>query len=199
MRADCFLHRHPAARGRPNFHEIPINQLAEARPKKQRDDFAPHDHQPGKVSYFPNRLGGAAEHQRGRRRGLPVGGPQGSARHQGARAQPELSSLSPGDAFWNSLSDWETDHIARHRPSNENQVGDEGVAQSPMNEIAGEHSPDWPRWCRERTVFIAVETLPAQRTADTLGTDAVGPQCARRDTAALAGQSAGQGAAPPQA
>ena len=75
----------------PNFHELPINRSLKPADNNQRDGFARMTINKGKVSYFPNSLGGGCPmHSAGRGGGLPVGGPQGSARPQGARAQPEL-------------------------------------------------------------------------------------------------------------
>ena len=50
----------------PNFHEIPINRSLKPADNNQRDGFARMTINKGKVSYFPNSLGGGCPmHQPG--------------------------------------------------------------------------------------------------------------------------------------
>ena len=91
----------------------------------------------GKVSYFPNSLGGGCPmHSAGRRCSVPLGRRQerpGSKVRE--RSESFSDHFSQATQFWNSMSDWEKDHIAAAFAFELNQVVDEGVRDRTMNEI----------------------------------------------------------------
>jgi catalase len=121
----------------PNFHELPINRSLRPVDNNQRDGFGRHTVNKGKVSYFPNSLGG----------GCPMHSPAAAAafrsvavkKEPGAKVRersPTFSDhFSQATQFWNSMSDWEKDHIAAAFAFELNQVVDDGVRNRTMNEI----------------------------------------------------------------
>ncbi len=145
----------------PNFHELPINRSLAPVANYQRDAMARTTIDPGKVSYFPNRLGG----------GCPMhGGAVGFVSHDGQRevlrkthdvglatpsdegpgvdgaeraAVAKVRARSPSFAdhfsqatqFWNSMSDWERDHIVEAFSFELNNVVSDVVRHHVMNEI----------------------------------------------------------------
>lgn len=120
----------------PNFHELPINRSLRAVDNNQRDGFARQTINKGKVSYFPNSLGG----------GCPMHSPAAAAAFRSApvqeagaklrqRSQSFNDHFSQATQFWNSMSDWEKDHIAAAFAFELNMVVDEGVRSRTMNEI----------------------------------------------------------------
>ena len=128
----------------PNFHEIPINRSLKPADNNQRDGFARMTINKGKVSYFPNSLGG----------GCPMHQPGAAAAFRsvalkeapGAKVRERSPSFSDhfsqATQFWNSMSDWEKDHIAAAFSFELNQVVDEGVRNRTMNEILVNIHPD---------------------------------------------------------
>jgi catalase len=121
----------------PNFHELPINRSVRPADNHQRDGFARMTINKGRVSYFPNSLGG----------GCPMHSPGAAAAFRSVavreQAGPKVRERSPSFAdhfsqatqFWNSMSDWEKDHIAAAFAFELNQVVDEAVRDRTMNEI----------------------------------------------------------------
>jgi catalase len=120
----------------PNFHELPINRSLAPVDNNQRDGFARQTINPGKVSYFPNSLGG----------GCPMHAPNAANAFRSvavAESGPKVRERSPSFSdhfsqatqFWNSMSDWEKDHIAAAFAFELNQVVDEAVRDRTMNEI----------------------------------------------------------------
>lgn len=120
----------------PNFHELPINRSLRAVDNNQRDGFARQTINKGKVSYFPNSLGG----------GCPMHSPAAAAAFRSAPVQEAGAKLrqrsesfndhfSQATQFWNSMSDWEKDHIAAAFAFELNMVVDEGVRSRTINEI----------------------------------------------------------------
>jgi catalase len=121
----------------PNFHELPINRSLRPVDNNQRDGFARMTINKGKVSYFPNSLGG----------GCPMHSPSAAAAFRSVQSKespgPKVRERSPSFAdhfsqatqFWNSMSDWEKDHIAAAFAFELNQVVDEAVRGRTMNEI----------------------------------------------------------------
>ena len=103
----------------------------------QRDGFARMTINKGRVSYFPNSLGG----------GCPMHSPAAAAAFRSVaveeQAGPKVRERSPSFSdhfsqatqFWNSMSDWEKDHIAAAFAFELNQVVDETVRDRTMNEI----------------------------------------------------------------
>jgi catalase len=120
----------------PNFHELPINRSLRPVDNNQRDGFARMTINKGKVSYFPNSLGG----------GCPMHSPTAAAafrsvavQEAGAKLRERSDSFndhfSQATQFWNSMSDWEKDHIAAAFAFELNMVVDQGVRARVMNEI----------------------------------------------------------------
>ena len=127
----------------PNFHEIPINRSLKPPDNNQRDGFARMTINKGKVSYFPNSLGG----------GCPMHQPAAAAAFRsmavkealapGARAQPELlRSLQPSDAVLEQHERLGEGPYRRCLLFELNQVVDEGVRNRTMNEILVNIHPD---------------------------------------------------------
>ena len=120
----------------PNFHELPINRSLRPVDNNQRDGFARQTINKGRVSYFPNSLGG----------GCPMHNPAAAAafrsvpvQEAGAKLRQRSDSFSDhfsqATQFWNSMSDWEKDHIAAAFAFELNMVVDQGVRSRTMNEI----------------------------------------------------------------
>lgn len=120
----------------PNFHELPINRSLRPVDNNQRDGFARQTINKGKASYFPNSLGG----------GCPMHSPAAAAafrsvpvQESGAKLRQRSDSFndhfSQATQFWNSVSDWEKDHIAAAFAFELNMVVDQGVRSRTMNEI----------------------------------------------------------------
>jgi catalase len=120
----------------PNFHELPINRSVRPFDNNQRDGFARQTINKGKVSYFPNSLGG----------GCPMHSPGAAAafhsvtvQESGAKLRQRSESFndhfSQATQFWNSMSDWEKDHLAAAFAFELNQVVDQGVRSRMMNEL----------------------------------------------------------------
>jgi catalase len=98
--------------GGPNFAQLPVNRpLAEVH-HHQRDGFAQHRIDVSPVSYHPNSIGGGCP-------GL-ASADQGAYRHytervDGHKIRKRSESFkdfySQATLFWNSMSDWEKQHI----------------------------------------------------------------------------------------
>jgi catalase len=120
----------------PNFAELPINRPLHPVYNNQRDAMARTLINKGRVSYFPNRLGG----------GCPMHSP-GAAdafvsyaeKIDGAKIRTRSESFSDhfsqATQFWNSMSDWEQEHIAEAFAFELNQVESEEVRHHVMNEL----------------------------------------------------------------
>ena len=120
----------------PNFAELPINRPLNAVHNNQRDAMGRTTINKGRVAYFPNRLGG----------GCPMHSTQAAdafvsyaEKIDGAKIRARSDSFSDhfsqATLFWNSMSDWEREHIAEAFAFELNQVENEGVRHHVMNEI----------------------------------------------------------------
>ena len=120
----------------PNFAELPINRPLNPVQNNQRDGFGRTTINPGKVSYFPNRLGG----------GCPMHSPAAAdsfvshaekidAAKIRARSDSFSDHFSQATQFWNSMSDWEQAHIVDAFAFELNQVENEDVRHHVMNEL----------------------------------------------------------------
>ncbi len=98
--------------GGPNFAHLPVNRPVADVANHQRDGFHQNRVHTGKASYHPNTVGG----------GCPVlaGDEEGAFRHyqekvEGAKIRKRSESFtdhySQPTLFWNSMADWEKDHI----------------------------------------------------------------------------------------
>src|SRR5580704_9414702 len=120
----------------PNFAELPINRPLNSVYNNQRDALARTVINKGRVSYFPNRLGG----------GCPMHSPAAAdafvsyaERVDGAKIRIRSDSFSDhfsqATQFWNSMSDWEQAHIAEAFAFELNQVESEEVRHHVINEL----------------------------------------------------------------
>ena len=120
----------------PNFHELPINRSLASVKNNQRDAMSRTTINRGRVAYFPNSLGG----------GCPMHAPgAGDAfrtyteKVEGKKIRQRSPSFgdhfSQATMFWNSMSDWEKEHIASAFAFELNQVENEAVRSRTMNEI----------------------------------------------------------------
>ncbi len=120
----------------PNFAELPINRPLNPVHNNQRDAMARTVINKGRVSYFPNRLGG----------GCPMHSPEAAdgfvsyaEKVDGAKIRQRSDSFSDhfsqATQFWNSMSDWEQQHIAAAFAFELNQVENEDVRHHVMNEL----------------------------------------------------------------
>jgi catalase len=120
----------------PNFAELPINRPLNPVHNNQRDATARTVINKGRVAYFPNRLGG----------GCPMHSPDSAGafvsyaeKMDGAKIRARSESFSDhfsqAPQFWNSMSDWERQHIAEAFSFELNQVENEDVRHHVMNEL----------------------------------------------------------------
>jgi catalase len=120
----------------PNFAELPINRPLDSVHNNQRDAMARTVINRGRVAYFPNRLGG----------GCPMHSPQAADAFASygekmdgvkirARSDSFSDHFSQATQFWNSMSDWEQQHIAAAFSFELNQVENEDVRHHVMNEL----------------------------------------------------------------
>ena len=120
----------------PNFAELPINRPLDPVHNNQRDAMARTVIDKGRVSYFPNRLGG----------GCPMHSPEAADAFVSyaekvdgtkirARSDSFSDHFSQATQFWNSMSDWEQEHIAEAFAFELNQVESEEVRHHVMNEL----------------------------------------------------------------
>ena len=120
----------------PNFAELPINRPLDLVRNNQRDGMARTIINTGRVAYFPNRLGS----------GCPMHSPKAAdafvthaekVEGQKIRARSESFSdhFSQATQFWNSMSDWEQQHIVDAFSFELNQVENDEVRHHVMNEI----------------------------------------------------------------
>src|ERR1700722_5956003 len=120
----------------PNFAELPINRPLNPVCNNQRDAMARTVINKGRVSYFPNRLGG----------GCPMHSPEAAdafvsyaEKVDGAKIRQRSESFadhfSQATLFWNSMADWEKKHIAEAFAFELNQVENEEVRAHVMNEL----------------------------------------------------------------
>ncbi|HEY4136351.1 MAG TPA: catalase, partial [Alphaproteobacteria bacterium] len=120
----------------PNFAELPINRPLNPVQNNQRDAMARTTINPGRVAYFPNRLGG----------GCPMHSPETAdsfvshaEKVDGAKIRARSDSFSDhfsqATQFWNSMADWERQHIVEAFSFELNQVENEEVRHHVMNEL----------------------------------------------------------------
>ena len=182
----------------PNFAELPINRPLKPVHNNQRDGFAPHDHQQGPGVLLPQpprrRLPDALAGGGG---GLPSATPRRSTAPKiRERSQSFSDHFSQATQFWNSMTDWEKDHIAAAFAFELNQVVDEEVRHRIMNEILVNIHRDLGRGGLRRDRHRRV----ARRHAggpDAVGADAVGPVAQGRRQAASPALSMDKAPPPP--
>ena len=150
----------------PNFHEIPINRSLKPAANNQRDGFARMTINKGKVSYFPNSLGGCPMHQPGAAAAFrSVALKEAPGPKVRERSTSFSDHFSQATQFWNSMSDWERDHIAAAFSFELNQVVDEDVRNRTMNEILVNIHPDLAERVSEATgIAVAPAGTPEAPT-----------------------------------
>ncbi len=179
----------------PNFHELPINRSIRPVDNNQRDGFARMTINKGKVSYFPNSLAG----------GCPMHSPAAAAafrsvavKESGAKVRERSPSFSDhfsqATQFWNSMSDWEKDHIAAGFAFELNQVVDEGVRARTMNEILVNIHKDLARMVSDATGIAVAPAGTPQAPTPSAPTPS-GPL--RRDAASLSSPALSMDKPPP--
>jgi len=120
----------------PNFAELPINRPINPVSNNQRDAMARVAINPGRVAYFPNRLGS----------GCPMHSPEAAdaffsyaEKVEGAKIRVRSESFadhfSQATQFWNSMAAWEKEHIVAAFAFELNQVVSPDVRHHVMNEI----------------------------------------------------------------
>jgi len=120
----------------PNFAELPINRPLHPVHNNQRDAMARTIINKGRVAYFPNRLAA----------GCPMHSPETAdafksyaEKMDGAKIRARSPSFadhfSQATQFWNSMADWEQEHIAAAFAFELNQVESEEVRHHVMNEL----------------------------------------------------------------
>ena len=120
----------------PNFAELPINRPLAPVSNNQRDAMARQTINKGRVSYFPNRLGDGLPAQAPDDREAFVTYPQAV---DGAKLRQRSDSFadhfSQATQFWNSMADWEQEHIAAAFAFELNQVENQDVRHHVLNEL----------------------------------------------------------------
>jgi catalase len=126
----------------PNFAELPINRPLCPVHNNQRDAVSRTAINTGRVSYFPSSLPGGLARQGNSAEAFE----SYPATVEGAklrRRSPSFSDhFSQATMFWNSMSDWEKDHIAAAFSFELNMVETEAVRERAMNELLANISPD---------------------------------------------------------
>jgi catalase len=110
MRNFSYLDTQLLRLGGPNFAHIPVNRPVADVSTNQRDGFSQHRIHQGRTAYHKNTLGG----------GCPAIADEGVFRHyqekvEGHKIRKRAASFqdfySQATLFWNSMSDWEQEHI----------------------------------------------------------------------------------------
>ncbi len=136
--------------GGPNFHEIPVNRPVVPVHNNQRDGHMRQMVNRGKVAYTPNGLAG----------GFPAEDPEhGFASYtekmEGRKVRERSESFrdyfSQAQLFWNSMSDFEKDHIVRAFRFELGKVGSVEVRRKVV------------------AMFARVDSVLARRIAEGLG------------------------------
>jgi catalase len=136
----------------PNFHELPINRSLTPVHNNQRDGFARTTINKGRVAYFPNGLGGGTPAQQPAAAGGFVSFPEPMAGiKQRVRSETFSDHFSQATMFFNSMADWEQDHIIDAISFELNQCEDEGVRNRAMNELLVNIDPALASGVSEKT------------------------------------------------
>jgi catalase len=112
----------------PNFAELPINRPLSPVHNNQRDAMARTVIDKGRVAYFPNRLGeGCPMHAPGAAQAFVSYGEKVDGAKIRSRSESFSDHFSQATQFWNSMADWEQQHIAgtphgQNRPENDPKV-----------------------------------------------------------------------------
>ncbi|MFJ6213459.1 catalase [Streptomyces sp. NPDC092296] len=119
--------------GGPNFSQLPVNRPVAEVSQNHRDGFGQQLIQTG-TSYFPNSLGGGCPAHAGSGAGLP----EGVFKHYQVRVDGDKirrrsdsfqDHYSQATLFWNSMADWEKQHIVAAFRFELGKVEDIGVRE----------------------------------------------------------------------
>jgi catalase len=127
----------------PNFAELPINRPINPVHNNQRDGMARMTINKGRVSYFPNSLGG----------GCPMHSPDAMAaftsyaeKVDGRKIRERSASFgdhfSQATLFWNSMASWEKRHIVDAFSFELNMVDTKEVKERVVNELLVNIAPE---------------------------------------------------------
>jgi catalase len=120
----------------PNFAELPINRPLNPVYNNQRDAMGRTAINKGRVSYFPNRLGGGCPmHSTKAADAFVSYAEKVDGTKIRTRSESFSDHFSQATQFWNSMSDWEQEHIAEAFAFELNQVESEEVRHHVMNEL----------------------------------------------------------------
>jgi catalase len=120
----------------PNFAQLPINRPTCPFSNNQRDGEAQQLIHKGTVAYFPNSIGG----------GCPAHSPEAmqaftsyAEKIDGTKVRmrsPSFSDhFSQATLFWNSMADWEKDHIVKAFSFELNQCKNEAIKARVVNDL----------------------------------------------------------------
>ena len=136
----------------PNFAELPINRPLNPVSNNQREGFARQTINKGRVAYFPNALGG----------GMPAQQPQAIDAYRSyaekvdghkirARSTSFTDYFTQATLFWNSMADWEKDHIVAAFSFELNNCETKSVPEAVMGNILVNIHPDLAARIAEKT------------------------------------------------
>jgi catalase len=159
----------------PNFAELPINRPLNPVHNNQRDGMGRTVINEGRVAYFPNRLGG----------GCPMHSPEAAdafrsyqAKTEGAKIRMRSESFadhfSQATMFWNSMADWEKQHIAQAFSFELNQVESEEVRTHVMNELLVNVADELAQFVSAQT-GIAIDPIGTPEAPTPSAPDPSGP------------------------
>jgi len=119
--------------GGPNFAQLPVNRPVAPVRTNQRDGQHQSEIHRGTTSYTPNSLGGGHPAAAGPRTHYPeqVDGPKSRT-----RAASFADHYSQAALFWNSMTDWERDHIVQAFRFELGKVNEISVRTRTVTELA---------------------------------------------------------------
>ncbi|WP_164111868.1 MULTISPECIES: catalase [Sphingobacterium] len=117
--------------GGPNFHELPINRPVEGKFNNQKDGFGRQDILKGKVSYFPNSLGGGCPYHAMLKgdKGFESHNEKIDAKKIRGRSSSFADHFTQARLFYNSQTPPEQKHIVSAFSFELSKVKDVGVRQ----------------------------------------------------------------------
>lgn len=120
----------------PNFAELPINRPINRVSNNQRDAFSRQTINKGRVAYFPNALaGGCPMHQPAAVDAFRSYAEKVDGAKIRARSNSFTDFFSQATLFWNSMSDWEKEHIVEAFSFELNNCETKAVRQAVMANI----------------------------------------------------------------
>jgi catalase len=136
----------------PNFAELPINRPLNPVSNNQRDGFAQPLIKKGRVAYFPNALaGGCPMHQPEAVDAFRSYAEKVDGRKIRARSESFTDYFSQATLFWNSMADWEKDHIVDGFSFELNNCATKAVPQAVMANLLVHIAPELASRVAEKT------------------------------------------------